>query len=103
MKKILVFIVSLISLIACSQRPVVTFEIITPAVTPTFTPWVAGTQTALADNTGPTPMEATLVPLPTFDFALATPTDPASIPQVDPTQVITEKPTDFSPVLYGKK
>ncbi len=88
MKKIMAVIVSLLGLIACLQKPVVTAEVIIPTVT--FTPWVAGTQTALA---GPTSLPAleTVPPLPTFPFSSATPV------------AAMEKPSDFSPVLYGKK
>ncbi len=86
MKKIMLIIVSLLSLIACSQKPAMTSEVIIP--TAAFTPWVAGTQTALA---GPTSMPSaeTVPALPTFPFPSVTP--------------YVEKPTDFSPVLYGKK
>jgi len=93
MKKLLLILVSLVSLVACSQKPVITFEILTPApivtTTPGMagteivpTPWVGGTQTALAVET---------------QNAL-----PALSPS-DVTQVVIEKPTDFSPVLYGGK
>lgn len=91
MKKLLLILVSLISLVACSQKPVVTFEILTPAPVVTTTPgmagteivptpWVGGTQTALAVET-----QNALPTLSPFDV----------------TQVVIEKPTDFSPVLYG--
>lgn len=82
-KKILVMLFLSFSLIACSSF---TFEVITPApaisVTPTFTPWVEGTQMALAS---PTPF-ATFPP-----------------PEGEVTQVVIEKPVGFSPVLYGGK
>jgi hypothetical protein len=82
----------LFTLIACSQPPIISISIETPTPAATFaasptpfvtgseaafaspTPWVAGTQTALAAST-------------------------AEIQD----QVIIEKPTDFSPVLYGGK
>lgn len=91
MKKLLLILVSLISLVACSQKPVVTFEILTPAPVVTTTPgmagteivptpWVGGTQTALAVET-----QNALPTLSPFDV----------------TQVVIERPTDFSPVLYG--
>jgi len=91
MKKLLLILVSLLGLAACSQRPVVTFEILTPAPVVTTTPgmvdagivptpWVGGTQTALAVET---------------QNALPT------LPPSEVTQVVIEKPTDFSPVLYG--
>ena len=91
MKKLLLILISLVSLVACSQKPVVTFEILTPAPVVTTTPgmagteivptpWVGGTQTALAVET-----QNALPTLSAFDV----------------TQVVIEKPTDFSPVLYG--
>ena len=94
MKKLLLIIVSILSLVACLQKLVVMFEVITPeplasGAEMTFaspTPYVAGTETALA-NSSPTPLAANPAPLPTFVF----------------TQAITVKPTDFSPVLYGNK
>jgi hypothetical protein len=73
MKKLMLIFVSCFSLIACSQNLSAPME---AAVTPTFTPWMAGTQTALA--------VASQVPF-------------------EATQVVIEKPTDFSPVLFGKK
>ena len=93
------------SLIACSQTPVVNFEAMTHPPTPvlTFTPWVAGTETALANNLYPTPLDATLAPLPTFDFSTPTSSSPRVAPTYTPAQTTLEKPTDFSPVLYGGK
>jgi len=94
-KRSLLMVIVLVSLAACSHK----VEVITPApvasVTPTFTPWVAGTETALAN------------PLP----ALATQTAQALVnqnvlPTFPPptfTPAVMEKPTDFSPVLYGGK
>jgi len=92
MKKLLLILVSLLSLVACSQKPVVTFEILTPAPVVTTTPgqdgagivptpWVGGTQTAMAVETQNAP----------------------ALPPSEVTQVVIEKPTDFSPVLYGGK
>ena len=70
----------LVSLAACSYQ----VEVITPApvapVTPTFTPWVEGTE-----------------------MALASPTAPATLPPFEVTQEVIEKPVGFSPVLYGGK
>jgi len=93
MKKLLLILVSLLGLVACSQKPVVTFEILTPAPAVTTTPgmagaeivptpWVGGTQTALAVET---------------QNALS------ALSPSEVTQVVIEKPTDFSPVLYGGK
>lgn len=80
-KRILLAFCLLFSLTACAAFKV---EVITPAptisVTPTFTPWVEGTQ-----------------------MALASPTPFATLPPLEVTQEIFEKPTDFSPVLYGGK
>ena len=93
------------TLIACSGQSTVTISIETPtavapvvaSATPTPwvegteaalgspTPWVAGTQTALAALTTEAQNQQTLPALP------------------PPTQVVIEKPTDFSPVLYGGK
>lgn len=88
MKKSLLIFVVMFSLAACSQRPVVTSETIPPIPAATYTPWVSptpwveGTQTAL-----PVPTQNAL---PTFSFPISTP-------------AAMEKPTDFSPVLYGGK
>lgn len=102
-KTSLLIFVLLFSLIACSQRPTVT----TSMPTPSFTPFIAGTETALAsDFPRPTPWVAgtqTALAAP----ALATATQSASSlptlppPTIDP--ALTAKPTDFSPVLYGGK
>ena len=79
-KRILLVFLFSFSLIACSYN----VEVITPAPTEiiasTSTPWAEGTEMALASPT----------PFPTW-------TPPAV------TQEVTEKPTDFSPVLYGGK
>lgn len=81
-------------LVACSQAPVISINIETPtpavSATPFIaesvlaspTPWVAGTETALA--------------MPT-----AVPQDPNVLSTFTPIPI--EKPTDFSPVLYGGK
>jgi len=66
-----VLIVLLFTLSACSQKPVFTFEVLTPAPVSSPTPWVTGTETALAAST------LTAPPVPSFTPA-----------------------TDFSPVLY---
>jgi len=77
-KKFLLMFVLSFSLIACSFF---TFEVVTPAsVTPTFTPWVEGTE-----------------------MALASPTPFATLPPFEVTQAVMEKPVDFSPVVYGGK
>lgn len=98
--KALSVFVLLFSLAACSQSPVATFDVLTPAPVSSATPWVAGTEMALATptpyeagtetaavNTGPTPVVSTPYALPTFAF----------------TQAVATKPSDFSPVLYGGK
>jgi hypothetical protein len=82
------------SLVACSSF---TFEVVTPApITPTFTPWVAGTEMALA-NPSPAPATQTAQALVNQNV-LPTFPPPTIIPGV-----VMEKPTDFSPVLYGGK
>ena len=108
-KKSFMIFVSLFSLIACSQKPIVTSEATTSASVPSATPWVEGTEMALAS---PTPWVAgtetalavlspsstptlvpSLTPLPTFT--------PAGIP---PFPTFTPYPLPegtFSPVLYG--
>jgi len=102
-KKFPVMFIVFISLVACSQNPGVPME---SAVTPTFTPWVEGTEMALAT---PTPWaEGTEVafasPTP---WVSGTQTAQAVASQIAPSitdvQVVIEKPTDFSPVLYGGK
>lgn len=94
-KVFLAFLISF-SLVACSY----TVEVVTPApsdaVPPTFTPWAAGTETALAN---PLPAPATLTAQAAVDQN-ALPTFP---PPTDIPGIAQEKPTDFSPVLYGGK
>lgn len=84
-KTILMTFLLSISLIACSYD----VQVITPVsdatgtpvpINPTFTPWVEGTE-----------------------MALGSPTPPATLPPLEVTQEVIEKPTDFSPVLYGGK
>ena len=89
----------LIGLLACSQTLSVTIETPTHVVSstpiaggteptlPSPTPWVGGTQTALAVSAAETQSQNIL---PTF--AASTPAQP-----------VMEKPTGFSPVLYGGK
>ena len=84
-KTILMTFLLSISLIACSYDVQVMTPVsdatATPApVTPTFTPWVEGTE-----------------------MALASPTPPATLPPLEVTHEVIEKPIDFSPVLYGGK
>jgi hypothetical protein len=73
-KKILLVLLISFSLVACSSFKI---EVITPApvasAAPTSTPWAAETEMALASPTAP----------------------------LEVTQVAMEKPTDFSPILYG--
>ncbi|MEW6286971.1 MAG: hypothetical protein AB1509_12175 [Chloroflexota bacterium] len=87
LQKILVFIV-LPALFACLPAP----GIPPGSVTPTFTPWAAGTETAMAVDTH-TALASSLT---------ATPVSTAS-PFPTFTSGGIEKPTDFSPVLYGGK
>jgi hypothetical protein len=119
-KKFFLFFVLLLSLIACTQKPINTigtltftpyvgwtqtalaaqFASPTPWVEGTETalaaqfasptPWVEGTATALAISNFPTPAD-TLVPLPTISFPTKT---PMSLPVSDGT---------FSPVFYASK
>ena len=90
----------LFAFIACSQQPLVPAETTVAAPSETFTPWVEGTQAALAS---PTPWVAgtetalavaspTLPALPTF-----TPVSP--LPTFTPFALPEEM---FSPVFYGK-
>jgi len=94
-------LILLVALTACSNNISFSVEVLTPApvnqfatetpvaVVPSPTPWVAGTQTALANQSPSlTGDSANLTALPTFSFPEAT-------------QQVFEKPTDFSPVLYG--
>jgi len=74
------FIVLLVGLAACSQKPVVTFEVLTPEPAVSATPWVEGTQMAVATPTPLAVSTPSALPVPTFTPA-----------------------TDFSPVLYGGK
>ena len=86
-KKCLMMFAVIFSLIACSQSSNIPTD---AAVTPTFTPWVKGTETALENPTPFVDEIASLTPLPTF-------------PPPSATQEVTEKTIDFSPVLFGKK
>jgi len=84
-KLMLLFVLVSVLVAACGNNISFSVEVLTPAtpnqpatdgMAPSPTPWVAGTQTALAVTEFPTP-----------------------VPQIAlPTQ---GKPTDFSPVLYG--
>ena len=94
LKKLFTIFMICFSLAACSQKPIVTTSAPTASATPSVegtqmavaspTPWVAGTQIALAVSS-PIPFVASPFVPPTF------------------TLEAMEKPTDFSPVLYGKK
>lgn len=107
MKKLLLIIIVLFSLIACSQQPDIPMG---AAVTPTFTPYVGGTETAIA-MTIPwvAGTEGALATPPPWvggtQTALAVATQDAllTLQPSEVTQVVMEKPTDFSPVLYGGK
>ena len=102
LRNLSIWLIALYGLAACAQRPVVSFEVITPAVSITATPpvesptpWAEGTEMALAS---PTPwVDGTQTALAATQNALATSTPPAV------TQEVIAKPTDFSPVLYGGK
>ena len=85
-----ILIVLLFTLSACSQTPGVPIE-----ATPTFTPWVAGTETAVADlSSSPTPtLVPSLTPLPTLASG-----------DIPPFATFTPYPLSegtFSPVFYG--
>ena len=93
-KKSLLMLVLSFNLVACSQNPVIPME---AAVTPTFTPWAEGVEMVLAT---PTPwVGGTQTALA---VASQTPLPPPPSLTAIP-EVIMEKPTDFSPVLYGGK
>jgi len=112
-KTSLVTLVLLFSLIACSQGPITS-----PAATPTFTPYVGGTQTALAAAiASPTPWVAgtetalaNLTPAPwvagtetALAVASASPTPPA-LPTFTPPSLISPTPdVTFSPVFHAFK
>ena len=83
----------LFTLIACSQTPVISISLETPTPAVSATPVAAETDAALAS---PTPWVGGT------ETALAFLTS-ESQSQGEPTQVVIEKPTDFSPVLYGGK
>lgn len=78
-KKCLMMFAFIFSLIACTQKSVATVEMITPTPDASTTPYAGGTQTAQAVSS------STALPLPVA------------------TQMVTAKPPDFSPVLFGKK
>lgn len=94
-KLLLMIFGALFTLIACSQTLIATFSIETASATPRAnrteaaipspTPWVGGTQTALAVSAAETRV------LGAFPTSLSL------------TPAVIEKPTDFSPVLYGGK
>lgn len=74
-------------LIACVQEPVVTATL--PLPTASFTPYVTGTETTLVSATAtppPSTLEFTLTPIWTSTF-----------------MPVVEMPSNFSPILYGKK
>ena len=96
----LIFVL-LFSLIACSQIPVVPGN----APTETFTPYVGGTQTSLAEQVAsPTPW---IAGTETAMAVAAAETQNANslltLPPPTTAPGLTSKPTDFSPVLYGGK
>jgi hypothetical protein len=89
-KKFLLMFVLLFGLVACSQNSNIPTDM---AVTPTFTPWVEGTETALVLSS-PTPVPI-LPTLPVSAFTAAT---------LPPFPTFTPPAFDdgaFSPVLYG--
>jgi len=92
-KNCLMMFAVIFSLIACSQNSNVPAD---AAVTPTFTPWVAGTESALAN---PTPSAGTQTAIAAVNQnVLPTFPPPTPIPSIT-----MANPTDFSPVLFGKK
>jgi len=92
---LLVFVLML-PLIACSPTVIVSIETPTPVSTP---PWAAGTEAALGSPTpwvGGTQTALAVAALETLGAA-SSPT----LPPASSTPIPLEKPTDFSPVLYG--
>ena len=93
MKKNLLLIVLLIALQACVPLSESNPQEGGSTPTPTFTPYVGGTETAFAVT-----QAAASSPLPTFT--------PPALPTFPPpsfTPPALDKPTDYSPVLYGGK
>jgi hypothetical protein len=90
-KKAFLFFVLLFGLAACVQTPVVTATL--PLPTEAFTSYMQGTQTALVSSPAPFP-EAERT---------ATPPPPLLTVGPVPTLPVAEMPSDFSPILYGKK
>jgi hypothetical protein len=102
MKKSLLMFVIFFSLVACFQKPGGTVEPITPAQAASATALVSGMETALAASS-PTPwVEGTQTALAVASLP-APVTNPIALPTFAFTPVVMEKPTDFSPVLYGGK
>lgn len=103
-KSFMIFVLSF-SLVACSQTPVATISMETPtpaeAVPASATPWVAGTEAALAS---PTPWIAgTQTALAVSAAETQSQNVLPTLPPPTLAPIIMEKPTDFSPVLYGGK
>ena len=87
-----ILILLIFSISACSQTPGELPYATTPAPTATFTPWVAGTETALAVPSAVPFVEATST------------TTPIPLPTIPPPTTVVFSPLPagtFSPVLYG--
>jgi hypothetical protein len=119
----LILVIVLFAFSACSQNPIVTSETMpTASFTPYVggtetalavdlaspTPWVAGTQTALAvSSSSPTPyvagtQTAEAIPSLTTPEDTLTPLPTVSFPTVTPAVVFSPAPEGtFSPVFYG--
>jgi hypothetical protein len=93
-KKSFMIFILLFSLVGCTRSLTSTI----PLPSPTFTPYVEGTQTAQAGPSAtPTPLFST------FPTAILPTDTPASLESTPLPTTSGEKPTDFSPVLYGGK
>jgi hypothetical protein len=99
MKKSLLIVAVLFTLTAC-QRPVFTFEVITPAAEVSPTPWAAGTETALA-AASPTFTPGVSGAQTAAAQSSQTPFTPDPLTGATPTPV--NWPRDFSHVLYAGK
>ena len=103
----LILIVLLFTVSACSQNPIIAPEATAPGPTATFTPYVGGTETALAaDLASPTPWVAgTEIALAALSSSPTPPPIPTFTPAViPPFATFTPYPLPegtFSPVLYG--
>jgi len=90
-KKFLLIFVLSFGLTACMQNPGASMDV---AVTPTFHPQVTEAEMVLETPTSP-------VDVMQIDMADTSQTALPVLPSPEVTQAVLEKPTDFSPVLYG--